>query len=270
MRVIYQFSKKGDGKTNEDILGTEKRYAWVLDGATDVFDNNTFNVESEVSWYMNMLQQTLISYCKRTNNRDLCQVISESVGELYDKLSIKYSLDNVPSYVTPTFAVAMIAVFNCSLYYYVLGDCSVAYYHNGAIHIVNDKRIKEHSQSNRSLIKEYMAKHNYESTPVELFRSTRSKANAADGYPIGTISGEGLNQGLTGMINLHHRDRVLVYSDGILDYLRNNPQIISAFFEDDIDQEIKNLYSFLGDDREYYASPRPKKKDDVSIILVEV
>lgn len=270
MKVIYQFSKKGAGKANEDILGVVKNYAWVLDGATDVFNNNTFNVEDEVSWYMNLLQQTIAEYCSKTNNKDLCQVLSESVISLYDRLSLQYNITNVPSYVTPTFAAAMIGAFENDLYYYILGDCTVAYNHNGMINIIDDKRIKQHSKNNRILIKEYMAENQFAITPIELFRSTRSKANSKGGYPIGTISGEGLTHGITGKVPLNDGDRVLVFSDGILDYVKAKPDSIPKLFHDNISEEINHLYAFLNDERAFFESPRPKKIDDVSIVLVEV
>ena len=40
MKNIFIFQEKGEGFVNEDVCGYIGQFAWVIDGATDVFKRN--------------------------------------------------------------------------------------------------------------------------------------------------------------------------------------------------------------------------------------
>ena len=67
MKVLLSFSQKGDGAVNEDVCGFTEDSAWVIDGATDVFNINALGKENEVNWYVNELNKLLFQRLRLTN-----------------------------------------------------------------------------------------------------------------------------------------------------------------------------------------------------------
>ena len=63
MKNIYSFCKKGDNLKNEDVFGYCDNYAWVIDGATDVFERKILGIEHDVAWYVNKLTDELKKRC---------------------------------------------------------------------------------------------------------------------------------------------------------------------------------------------------------------
>lgn len=273
MKVLYEFSRKGDGQANEDICGNCGSVAWVIDGATDVFQKGTFCTKHEVAWYVDQLNEQIIADCSRKSTLAINPnvLIENATLTLYERLQNDYDLHNVEDYMLPTFAVAMFCLKNNTLCYYMLGDCSISYMHNGEIVSLRDKRIEKFSKNNRKKLKQYLDKTNSRNAPLSLYQETRTKANTGDGYPIGMISGRGLSQGIMGEVNLSKGDKILIYSDGFLDYMNNNEFALSRFFEcDKIEDEIAKMHEFLNDSDEYANRPRPKKIDDSTLMLLEV
>ena len=224
-----------------------------------------------MNWYVGQLQQELLQTCAASNSDDLKQLLEEAVGALYRHLMDKYDLSDVKDYMLPTYAVAMIAVENNKMKYYVLGDCSISYTHEGKMNSIRDERIKDFSADNRKKLKSFIQKTNSTDVPLSLYQETRMKANAENGYPIGMVTGKGLGQGIMGEIDLSHGDRVLIYSDGFLDYMNHDTLSLERFFNpQEIESEITSMYEYLGDTGEYKEKPRPKKMDDSTLLLLEV
>ena len=68
------------------------------------------------------------------------------------------------------------------------------------------------------------------------------KANAENGYPIGMITGRGLEQGITGEVSLSDGDRILIYSDGFLDYMNYDTSALGRFFNQrEIEYELQSI-----------------------------
>ncbi len=270
MRVIYEFCKQGESVANEDACGYKSFYAWVIDGATDVYNMNTLKKPNEVSWYVKRLNKKLKAEAgirDDTNER----IISYAIKELYEELNGDGLLESVPDYTLPTFAISMIKVKNQILNYYLLGDCTIAILHNHKIITLKDERVREYSIYNRKKIKKYIDNHPNENVPKELFQETRKKANREDGYPIGMINGKGITDGILGEIDVFERDRILIYSDGLLDYISAHQNALESFFDEEkIPDELERMYEFLSNNANYSKSPRPKKVDDSTLLLLEV
>lgn len=271
MKVLFSFSQKGDSAVNEDVCGFTKDVAWVVDGATDVFKLNTLGKENEVYWYVNELQNKFKKiFNSETSN--LIDGIQKSVKELYQELMTVPGLAEIPIYKLPTYTVAAIKINADNIMeYYILGDSSIAYIHDGKHYLLEDTRVSKFSLLNRKKLKEYYAGPKKVNSPLRIFQKTRAKANAKNGYPIGTINGEGLSSGLTGKISLSKGDKVIIFSDGFKDYFSENREAINKFFTADlISAEIDKMYDFLNNIDKFQNNPRPKKIDDASLLLMEI
>lgn len=271
MKVLFSFNQKGDGVVNEDVCGFTRDAAWIIDGATDVFNTNALGKENEVNWYVNELHKLLLqNFTCETN--EISDNIQKSVRELYQQLVLIPKLSEVPVYKLPTFTIASIRIgANNIMHYYILGDSSIAYIHDEEVHTLTDTRVSRFSRINRQKLRKLQIDSGNVTPPLSLFQETRMKANAIDGYPIGTIDGDGLDLGITGSICLSKGDRIIIYSDGFKDYFRENKGVIREFFtEVTINNEIAKMYEYLRNPEEFRKRPRPKMIDDASLLLIEI
>lgn len=271
MKLLYKYSQKGDSAANEDICGVAANSAWVMDGATDVFQSHIFEQENEVSWYMSLLNLQLKDVSYKNPFAEPKNALVSAVLTLYSSLRQQYDIETVPDYLLPTFAVAMITIESNTMHFLSLGDCSISYIHGGEVHSVIDTRIQRFSAENREKAKKHLSKTGDKNVPLTLYREIRSKANAPDGYPIGTVSGAGISNALIGEASLHLGDRILLYSDGILDYVNSSCSNLSNMFSvPGIEDEIRKMECFFNSSQEYLSRPRPKRRDDCTVLLVEV
>ena len=272
MKVLFSFNQKGDGVVNEDVCGFTKDAAWVIDGATDVFNTNDIDKKHEVHWYVNELNKLLFHNFSCEETDGISDNLQKSVRELYQQLILIPKLSEVPVYKLPTFTIALIRIgANNIMHYYILGDSSIVYTHGEQFHLLADTRVSVFSRINRQKLKKHQNNSANVTPPLSLFQETRMKANAIDGYPIGTIDGEGLNFGISGTICLSQGDRIILYSDGFKDYLSENKGAIQNFFtEDAINNEITKMYEYLRNTEEFRKKPRPKLIDDATLLLIEI
>ena len=271
MRELFVFCEKGDNLVNEDVFGISGQFAWVIDGATDVFHRNAIFPDAEVSRYVNILNQRITQYAPDYRPNQIHQLLMDAITSVYDDLNCNAALDDIPEYELPTFAVAMAGVERNILHYVILGDCFLSYLSTGGFPIITDIRISDFSKHNRERLKEYYSDPDHSPDPQTIFQSTRKKANTIDGYPIGSVRGSGIPNALTGEIPMADNSRLILCSDGFLDYYRSNAENNVNFFKiETIREEIENMKQYLSDDFRFSNDPRPKKIDDSTIMLMEV
>lgn len=272
MRELFVFCEKGDGEVNEDVCGMCGSFAWVIDGATDVFHQKALFQKHEVSKYVNALNERILQYAHLYQPTELRELLNDAIQSLYADLNQRGKLTNIQEYKLPMFTIAIVSVFENTLRYAILGDCFISYLteHNHRVEMITDTRITKFSKHNREKLKAYYTNSDSTIDMQEVYQNTRKNANAPNGYPIGSVRGSGLMDALTGTILLPDHARFLICSDGLLDYFQNNADGNLQFFElETIHAEIKKMKQFLSDDRRFRLAPRPKKKDDCTIMLME-
>lgn len=262
---------KGDGLVNEDACGHSGQFAWVIDGATDVFNKNSIYDETEVSTYVAYLNRSLGELANQYQPSQLDQLVKDAVESVYNDLNINDKACQTPEYMLPTFAIALVAADAETLYYFILGDCFVCYPSEKGFKLITDNRISSFSKHNREILKSYYEKHHQMPSSLAIYQETRCKANAPDGYPIGSVRGGGLSHALTGTFHLSVGKPFIICSDGFLDYFRSNGAKKANFFSmNTIYSEIASMYSYLSDEKQFFTELRPKKLDDHTLMLLEV
>ena len=265
-RVVHSVCRKGDGDFNEDVVGVAHSCAWVIDGATDVFNSHLLCKENEVGWYVGQLNAALKRYANDTT--PLVDVLRSAVDDVARDIVQSVGKPNAPEYQLPTFAVALVRISETTLEYCLLGDCSVYALNERGSTLVRDRRIKPFSAENRQHLKE-LPPSDAEGRR-SLFQATRARANAPDGYPIGSVWGSGVDRSLSGSVALEEGSRVLICSDGIMDYLDVTPGATEAIaYADDLSVELVEIDRFYHSDERFRLDPRPKRIDDQSILVLE-
>lgn len=268
MEKIYEYCKKGNGKYNEDVVGSTSNIACVIDGATDVFFDEHKELDGIVHKYVNLLIENVIKCFAQ--EKDVCSIVSLAIALTYEQLNKMFIIDNYEEYELPTFSIACIKE-NCDSYeFMVLGDCYILIRDRECITMLNDERIIKFSQQNRKTLRKLKLDPRSDASSINVYKSTRKKANSIDGYPIGSISGKGIKNAITGKISKNKVSDILIYSDGFVDYFESGgidkEHLFDYFWLKEIVKESENYYE---NNDIYMKQLRPKQMDDKTIILLK-
>lgn len=253
MSVKYMQSIKGTSEENEDAVGYRDNYYWVIDGATALFENPVYPPFT-VADIVNDLSDTLPENID--DSKSLSEILHDSIQTVAQyRLHTSENTTTREQYAKlPTFAIMLIRVMDDTLEYLSLGDC----YLTIGDKTVTDKRIEPFATRNRKRIQRIIDEHGTITAEERknIFQNTRLKANAVDGYPIGSLDPHSAYGAKTGTISLHNMNATIVlYSDGFVSCY--NPQ-------EPIESSLKSLAYSNYTDKIY------GKRDDASVLVVEV
>ena len=271
MKNLFVYYEKGDGLVNEDVYGHSGQFAWVIDGATDVFGISNIFVEHDVSNYVTCLNRAISDIACDYSPCQIGQLVEDALHSVYCDLDIDKKAGDIPEYMQPTFAIAMVAASDETIYYLILGDCFISFPSKSGFDLLIDDRISRFSKRNRRKLRAFFQKNNRMPDSPEIYQHTRSKANAQDGYPIGSVRGTGIPFAKSGSFHMKQGQRFIICSDGFLDYYRiNSANNINFFSLSSIQKEIDAMNSFLSDDAVFFSNLRPHRTDDRTLMLMEV
>ena len=204
LNVLYYTTIQGNKPYNEDVFGMSPYYCWLLDGATDIFNENPFNRDNSVQWYMHNLNKFIdesrLHYAY--NRLSFPFILHHAVKQLYSKLPNTL----LPNYAMPTYTVASVQAGRDNISAYILGDSFIYHLHNDKVAVYTDTRLQEYKVS--------LGHKPYEVLPLEEQRRIRSCANQEGTFAIGTVDGKFLHSGKNYVIPVQHGDRLIIASDG--------------------------------------------------------
>lgn len=215
MKNIYSFSEKGTEQFNEDIIGTFQNVAWVIDGATPIFNKSYISDENDVVWIVREINNEISNFI--SDNRTLEEILMNTVNKVYETaLGINGKLAEAPGYELPTFTIIMTRIINNLLEYYVLGDCGILINTKGKIQYITDNRIEKFSKENQKSIKQIQLSNapDKDARILRRLQETRKLLNTKEGYWVGSLDAKGIAHGITGIIEIKQNARYLCFSDG--------------------------------------------------------
>lgn len=267
-KVLFEYTKKGDGAYNEDRIGTKGNHAWVIDGATDVFNKSTIKPINEVGWYVDCLTAELGNRCDDAGS--LQKLLIDSVRAIQRVFAPRLDPATTPDYWLPNFAIVLIRIDSHKLEYYILGDCILAVSRGSDVDVFTDCRIDKFTQMNNRKLSMLRANSAPKEEMQKALQETRKYANASNGYPIGSFYGSGLAKGLYGSVELDAKSRILLSSDGMKDFFDIVPDTLSKMIRtSDYVSMINEVDAFYRDEGIYEMHVRPKKIDDQSLLIME-
>lgn len=268
MEVLFSYCEKGKGEYNEDVVAANSNIACVIDGATDVFLDNHPELGNIVCQYVNKLMKMIVACF--SPDKSVQDIIKAAIDNVYCQLSSKYSLDAYREYELPTFSIACVKEDKDCYEYLVLGDCFLIIKEESDIKIVQDKRINVFSKHNREEMKRLGIDPRFDSSSLDVYRSTRKKANRKDGYPIGSVNGVGIKDAICGTVNKNNAVNFLLFSDGFIDYFNYSKAEFERLFDA---EKLKNVVDesnhYYENNETYMEQLRPKQIDDRSIVLLK-
>lgn len=194
---------KGSRGYCEDRAGHNTNLFWVIDGATSIFEG-TNNFEdtrgmTEPEYIAHLLNIELMRLDHR--GKSLLEILNEAITKVQEGNPVMNE-----EYLLPQFTIAMVRVNDSDLEYYVLCDCTIFLFEDKIV--LTDKRLEEldsrykldYSESKGSQIKQ--------------LEEVRKLANVGGGYYVGSLSGKGISEGLTGTVK---KQTFIMCTDGVLD-----------------------------------------------------
>lgn len=254
MKVLSSGTYKGSRSYNADIIGLLDDMYYVCDGSTAVFDDNKFFDTGDLLEYMKLLNKNIKN--ESDIKSDLKKAINLSNQSLVD-------MDKYKEYELPTYTVAAIKDLGEIIEYYILCDTLISVlYKDGHIENIQDKRIDQVKNvcrtRRRAILKDTsLSDDERMKLLIENEQITRMKANAENGFPVGSTKEESIDMGYTGMIDKSKVDKILICSDGYYDSEEIMPSTKEEFDVKYIENRVKEILSH-------------DKRDDMTYILLEV
>lgn len=273
MKKLFSYTEKGTGKFNEDIVGFYKNVTWVIDGATSIFPKTYLSDEkNDVVWIVEQVENWLPHFID--DDLTLEEILSKTMEQVREEAyRINPQLEEVKGYELPSFTVVMIRQIGQRLQYFLLGDSGFIIKSKDKIEHFTDERLQQFNDRNKKVMEQLKASVSLKDPKLlKVLQEQRKLMNTEEGYWIGSIDGKGISRGITGEITLKGNTRILCFSDGysrIFDLFHaidiNDFSLEEAF----VDKTIRQIREIEEKDSNSSLYPRPKKSDDLSVILVE-
>jgi hypothetical protein len=241
-------SIKGTAKENEDRFGIKGNYFWVIDGATDLF-NCQEDIGYSVSECMEMLSTELYTVCGTQGS--LIEDLKYALARLNRYMFGPRILTNKEYAKSPTYSMVYGVINGSRIDYILIGDCYLIVDNQ----VITDTRISEFAKANRKKVEKLLSevdKTELEKARKEVFQATRLKANAEDGYPIGSLCVTSVDNVIQG--SLQFKGNLKVMTDGFYKFYKEGCSTGDV---------LRELYSVAID--EVYG-----KRDDATVLELGV
>ncbi|MBJ8349728.1 PP2C family serine/threonine-protein phosphatase [Streptococcus zalophi] len=258
--IVENFlSLKGTSLFNEDIVGFYQNYFWLMDGVTDLFDMDLFQEGSDSKKLVSLINEVLPNHLN--DELSLKSILKNTLSEINHQTKMLFDSEAIQKYKLPTFTIIFIRkTRNNQIEYMVLGDSSLII--EGQT-IISDHRISRFSEND---LKKFRKIFDSEKRK-EILIDTRKKLNQKNGYWIGSLDAYGLDYALVGTLQIKENQRLILCSDGFLDYFKFKNNILELeFTTENIIRIISDI--FKNEDKE--KSNKFKKRDDISILTLRM
>ncbi len=240
-------SIQGSSVENEDTVGSQNQYFWIIDGATDLY-NSKEEIGYSVSEVVHILSESLSVNCKES--KTLKQIFETALLEVKDEIGLN-SYELADYYRLPTFAFIFAKLSEKKLEYMMLGDC---------VMLVNEMEITDHRVDNlfekgKNEIKDSIGTNSVLNKKI-ILQKIRKLSNQPSGYWIGSLDERFLDHAIINKIDVTS-EQIVLMSDGFYEFYQNNQ---NKTFE----ELIKMRFNSSAIDPIY------GKKDDASILVIDV
>lgn len=212
MNVLFEYSKGCRKHINQDVYGMKDNVFWVIDGATEVFPNCLHAESGDVYWVVNALHDELQT-CDAS--LPLIEIVRIAIKNMCKKaVSISPKILTVPANVLPTYAICCIKVYETTLEYLCLGDCSL-FVSNNPSNRITDRRIEPFHFLVNKVKNQYKDDQQlYRQKVLETVRLVKQFVNVEGGYWIGTYDPSIVDHSIVGNVSINKADKFLLCSDG--------------------------------------------------------
>ena len=269
MKILLEYCEGCGKHPNEDTYGYNNNTFWVIDGATDIFNDKYLSEISDVQWIVQKLNYALKEKSLLISLKEMLRAAIENVRA--EALKTSPVISTIPLNQLPTFSICCVRINKNNLEYLCIGDCSL-FCSNCPSTRYSDLRILPfHYQVNEVKEKYKNNPNEYNIHVFEKVREIKRFINIEDGYWIGTLDPNVVGKSVEGRIDINQGDRFLLCSDGFRPSL-DEANLISfspndIFNEKSVNELIKNQ---IFSEKKYQSQTGINISDDKTILLVEI
>ena len=269
MKVLYEYCQGCGKHPNEDAYGYVNNTFWVIDGATDVFNDNYLSENGDVQWIVHKLNCSLREKSSILSLKEMLRSSIENVRtEALNKAPI---ISTIPINKLPTFAICCVRINKSILEYLCLGDCSLFHSKDPSTRYSDFRILPFHYQVNAVKEKFKSCPTEYKIQVIEKVREIKKYINVEDGYWIGTLDPDVVDKSVQGCIDSAQGDRFIICSDGFRPSL-DEADLVS-FSPNDIFDEIrikKIIQRQIFSEEQYQLQTGIPISDDKTVLLIEI
>lgn len=276
LQVCAAISDAG-GTCNEDVVGSQGDWAWVIDGATGVSDARIDGI-SDAAWFARQIDASLRAVADRSATKSMVDVLRAVIQDCRQALEQQWGRSERERHERPSASIALVRYRSARLELATLGDCRIVYRdRDGETRLFGLSRIP-HFESRTLNAAKRILEETPEITPEELrvrlrpqLRANRRWMNVPGGYWVLSTDLEAAYYANTLVIHAEGTQAALC-SDG---FLRLVDLFARASLDDLVaihDQEtaaarLRELRAIESEDALCRNYLRLKSSDDASILI---
>lgn len=182
--IVQNIHIQGTKPYYEDNSGVEGNFAWVIDGATSLMPDNSSDDGGVVSSFTSYLTAALHELAKTVPDEVDLHILLHAAVILATRRVGPLDLNN--PWEPPSAAMVLAHVTDTQVRFVQAAD--VAWKVSNSAGVVGESDSEPvfagFEQHNQSAVAGLVRDNEYEARKRDVFRETRAKANAADGYPV--------------------------------------------------------------------------------------
>ena len=259
-----------EGKANEDGFGAVGRFAWIIDGATGLGDENLLDAPSDAAWLTSVMSETFAAHAAAASGPVALLEHAASIAET--RFAAERKRAPAERYEIPTAAVLVAEFRPGEVKIAEIGDCA-SYLQADAGTVTRFGGTEEGRALEQANARKLMAGGGGRTPDVLAFlRSVRNKANTPDGYQIfaperGSAAGVRVHSH-----GWHGAGDALLLTDGfeaaVEDYALYDPPGLMRAAREGLKGPLEALRAVEKADPECKRYPRFKPSDDATALLV--
>ena len=258
---------------NEDAIGFSDSFAFVIDGATGLNNNNIMHEDSDAKWFSSSLAKKLSERLSNT---------SFSISTILNGIMIELAEEwkgNPKDY--PSASIAIFRENSNTLEYFGLADCDASVILTSGKSISwEDSRVKQLDESVLASMVNYCMEHKCSMNEahtacMNLLRKNRKLKNTEGGYWILDPSGIGITHARTANIPLKECSSLFLCSDGFSQLVGfgeyNSIHDLHISTQRNGIMNLKErLFELQENDTSLIKLPRFKFRDDISAFIADI
>lgn len=262
MDTLFSFTLRGTKEANEDVFGRDGSYAWMIDGATDLWPERHF-AQSDSQFLARLVSfelSALIEEGSSSVDRGPVDLMLHAIMQAEAKAScMNPSIEDVPAYALPSLAFMLVQDRgDGTIEAAALCDCHL--FLDTGEHFT-DTRFAPFEERNRRVIAALD-----DDTPearLAIYQDTRKLLNQERGYWVGTLDGAGIGHAARMHFAAPAGTRIALATDGFVAALEAECADGQDMF-DAIPATAAHLAGQFGQDR------LQAHRDDASILVLEI
>jgi hypothetical protein len=267
---------------NEDIATIHNNSAWVMDGATGLYNKNLVDKDSDAKWFVDEWNEYLFGNIENWN-KSLKEIIKKGISIIKNKYYNLVDENTIEPLAFPSSGIALVRWYDNKLEYLVLGDCTFMYKDKqGLVKSFKDYKLEQLdgeviSHINKLINGENISLLEARQKSMDMLIKNRLLKNTSEGYWILGFNESAADNCITGTIDLFEENEyeILLTTDGfyaLIDkYKYTNESDIYKLLKDntlnDLYQKIREIEC---SDESGIKYPRLKKSDDASAVYLRV